>query len=103
MALFDKIIGSTPPTAASKPERMTSSSLYKSALSEPSKTQTYNPRRAEMDLYKERDLTTLKPAIEDLFEKLGQAIAGTPLASKLNQLNTLRDQMMKLIDAELKK
>jgi len=103
MALFDKIAGSTPPAAATKPTRMTASSLYKSAMAEPSKTQTYNPRRVEMDLYKERDLTVLKPTIEDLFGKLGQAIAGTPLSSKLNQLNTLRDQMMKLIDAEISK
>lgn len=103
MAMFDKIAGTTPPAASSKPERMTSSSLYKSALAEPSKTQTYNPRRAEMDLFREKDLATLKPAIEDLFEKLGQAIAGTPLASKMNQLNLLRDQMVKLIDSNLKK
>lgn len=103
MALFDKIAGTTPPAAATKPARMTTSSLYKAAISEPSKTQTYNPRRVETELYKEKDLSVLKPAIEDLFEKLGQAFAGTSLSSKINQLNTLRNLVMKQIEQETNK
>ena len=102
MAMFDKIVGTTPPAASSAPARMTTSSLYKNAQAEPNKTQTYNPRRAEMDLYREKDLVTLKPQIEDLFDKLGQAFTGTALASKMNQLNTLKQQVMKAIESQAK-
>lgn len=94
---FNEAYETTPPVGATKPVRMTSSSLYKAAMSEPSKTQVYNPRRAEMDLYREKDLSVLKPAIDDLFEKLGQAFTGTALASKIGQLNTFKQQIDKLI------
>lgn len=91
---FDEAM-TNPPVGATAPARLTTSSLYKAARSEPSKTTTYNPRKVGMDLYNEKDLAILKPAIEDLFERLGQAFAGTKLASKINQLNTFRAQVMK--------
>ena len=98
---FNEAYESTPPVGATKPMRMATSSLYKAAMSEPSKSQVYNPRRAEMGLYNEKDLSVLKPAINDLFEKLGQAFAGTPLASKIGQLNTFKQQIDKIIDSNI--
>jgi hypothetical protein len=103
MALFDKIAGTTPPVATTKPARMTTSTLRKAAMAEPSKTQTYNPRKTEMELMGEKDLGVLKPAIEDLFGKLGQAFMNTPLSSKINALNTLKAQVDAIIAKETSK
>lgn len=96
MALFDKLIK---PTA---PARMTTATLRKDAMAEPSKTQTYNPRRVEMGLMGEKDLNVLKPTIEDLFGKLGQAFMNTPLSSKINALNTLKAQVDAIIAKQAK-